>query len=99
VRGLSGDWQFYRDGAIRRVCTINESKIVNFFSQILKAQNDAEELERPFFTRIIFISLLDTLSRCAHPNLQGNRTRFVKLIDDYAQWELSSTLAPLKKPI
>ena len=83
----------YRLGAIRRDSTINESKIDNFISQIKNAKSDAEELERPFFTRIICISLLDTLSHCAFPNLRENRTRFVRLIDDYAQWDLTYTFS------
>ena len=78
-------------GAIRRTQISNKQKITDFFSQISAAQNDAESLEKPFFTRIILISLLDALSRCAHPSTRGNRARFVTLIDDYAQWGLSST--------
>jgi hypothetical protein len=69
---------------------VNESKIASFFSKLSEAQQEAEALDMHFFTRIILISLLDTLSRCANPSLQGNRARFIALIDGYAQWALSS---------
>lgn len=72
---------------------MNKSKITDFFSQISELQSEAEKLERQSFTRIILISILDTLSRCAHPNIRGNRLRFVALIDGYAQWSLSSTFS------
>ena len=69
----------------------NEAAIDRFFGQVSDAQAKAEELEPTFFGRIVLISLLDALSRCAHPNLKGNRSRFVALIDDYSQWNLAST--------
>lgn len=69
---------------------IHEPAIASFFTQVAQAQNEAEALQRPFFARVILISLLDALSRCAHPSLRGNRQRFVALIDDYAQWATSS---------
>ncbi len=71
----------------------NEPAIDKFFTLVSEAQRDADELKRPFFARIILISLLDALSRCAHPSIGKNRQRFVALIDDYAQWTLSSAFS------
>ena len=71
---------------------MNNAKLIDqFFDLVAEAQQDSSALARPFHTRVIQLSLLDALSHVAHPNIRQNRQRFVALIDEYAQWELSST--------
>ncbi|HKZ03762.1 MAG TPA: hypothetical protein VJ180_16080 [Pyrinomonadaceae bacterium] len=71
----------------------NAKPIAHFFDLVTQAQKDSSALARPFHTRVIQLSILDALSHVAHPNIRQNRQRFAALIDEYAQWELSSTFS------
>jgi len=64
-----------------------------FFGWIRDRRKEIDHLPRKcrlsseLYRRILLLSLLDTLSKCAFPNESKNRKRFVKLIDCHADWK------------
>ena len=65
---------------------INEQAITHFFKTVGDTHREIQNLPNKFFARAMLFSLIDALSRVAHPGLTKNRQRFVAAIDEYAQW-------------
>jgi len=63
-----------------------QANIDDFFRWITDQAKEIDKLPK-HFRRILLLSLLDTLSKCAFPKERLNRKRFVKLIDCYSDWE------------
>ncbi len=63
-----------------------QENIESFFGL---AANQREEIDKLLerFRRILLLSLLDTLSKCAFPKERKNQKRFVDLIDHYSGWK------------
>jgi hypothetical protein len=57
-----------------------------FFVRVSDTQTEIKAITDPTFKRILLLSLLDALARCAYPNMKINRDRFVCLIDSFTQW-------------
>ena len=66
-----------------------EKEINKFFQLIAEVREEALLLQKPFYTRITLLALLDAVSRVANPTIKINRDRFIQLIGQYANWELS----------
>lgn len=68
--------------------TVNES-IERFFRWIENRRNEIDKFSDDYnYRTILLVSLIDTLSKCAFPELKNkNRERFVKLIDTYYDWD------------
>lgn len=63
-----------------------QQDINSFFGWLTDRREKIDNLPE-HFCRILLLSLLDTLSRCAFPQESSNRKRFVCLIDCYSEWE------------
>ena len=61
-----------------------------FFHQLDEAHQEVRALANPIHRRILTCSLLDVLSKAAFPKLRKNRTRLVRLIDDFSGWEATA---------
>ena len=57
----------------------------SFFDWVDRQRNSIDKLCRPY-RRVLLLSLLDTLSKCAYPKTKGNKKRFLKLINKYSKW-------------
>jgi hypothetical protein len=57
-----------------------------FFEWIQEQKKEIDKLPERF-RRILLLSLLDLLSRCAFPKEKNNRKRFVDLIDCNSEWK------------
>ena len=68
----------------------NEEAIDHYFQVVADAQAEALKL-KSFHARITLLALMDALSRAANPVGMRNSDRFTTLIDQYTQWELSSS--------
>lgn len=64
------------------------NEVNHFIDQIIDTQKQIETLtlNESVFIRILLLVLLDVLSKSALPGVQGNRKRFVKLIDTFSGW-------------
>lgn len=65
----------------------NESEILRFFSYFKKKIENVDEIEDRLFRKILYFIILDTLSKCAYPKINRNNERFVKFIDNFANWK------------
>lgn len=62
-----------------------QQDIESFFKWVTDQIGEIDKLPN-HFRRILLVSLLDTLARCAYPAEKNNRNRFVNLIDSYSDW-------------
>jgi len=63
-----------------------QENIQPFFGWVSEQRKNIDKLP-DHFRRILLLSLLDTLSKCAFHREKGNRKRFVDLIDQYSNWK------------
>lgn len=70
-----------------------EENIDSFFGWVNDQRKEINDLTTKcpssceLYRRILLLSLLDMLSKCAFPNEVKNRKRFVRLIDCYSDWK------------
>jgi len=62
-----------------------QQDIESFFKWVADQRGEIDKLPN-HFSRILLLSLLDTLARCARPTEKSNRNRFVNFIDSYSDW-------------
>jgi hypothetical protein len=67
------------------MCTVQQN-INDFFEWIEDRRKEIDKLLQ-HLRRILLLSLLDTLSKCAFPKEKKNRKRFMDLIDQYSCWK------------
>ena len=60
--------------------------INTFFNFFAKEKQLIEALPSQQHRRILLLSILDTLGKCAFPNERSNRKRFLGLIDSFSKW-------------
>jgi len=62
--------------------------IESFFSFVEEERQRIEVLEHDHHQQMLFLALLDTLSKCAFPEMGNGEGghRFVRLIDEYSGW-------------
>lgn len=63
-----------------------QENIDSFFRWFRDTREQIDDLPE-HFRRILLLSLLDTLSKCAFPKESKNRKRFVDLINYYSDWK------------
>ena len=63
-----------------------QQDINSFFGWVTDQREKIDNYDLPHHRRILLLSLLDTLARCAFPK-HSNKKRFVCLIDCYSGWE------------
>lgn len=68
------------------MCDNVEEGINSFFAKVKDLRNRIDDLTEGFRT-ILLLSLLDSLSKSAFPEESMNRARFLRLIDQYSNWE------------
>lgn len=67
---------------------VKSDDVTTFFSFIdQKIQQLDNEITNGHDPSILLLSLLDTLSLFAYPNEYDNKKRFIKLIDNYSDWQ------------
>lgn len=62
-----------------------QQDIESFFKWVADQRGEIDKLPN-HFSRILLVSLLDTLARCASPREKSNRNRFVSLVDLHSDW-------------
>ncbi|HUW20632.1 MAG TPA: hypothetical protein VMW16_15145 [Sedimentisphaerales bacterium] len=63
-----------------------QENIESFFGWLANQREDIDKLPE-HFRRMLLLSLLDTLSKCAFPKERKNWERFVDFIDHYSDWK------------
>jgi hypothetical protein len=63
-----------------------QEKIDGYFEWVRDQRKEIDKFPERF-RRILLLSLLDSLSKCAFPKEGGNKRRFVNLIDQYSGWK------------
>ncbi len=64
-----------------------QQEIETFFNFFIEERDKIHSLSSEQYRRILLLSLLDTLAKCAFPKEKGNRKRFTSLIDSYSHWQ------------
>ncbi len=64
----------------------NESEVSKFFSYFEERIQDVDKLQHNLFKKILYFTMLDTLSKCAYPKVNRNKERFVKFIEKFSNW-------------
>ena len=66
--------------------SLQRNNMDEFFQWVATRRKEIDQLPE-HFRRILLLSLLDTLSKCAFPKERTNRKRFVDLIDHQSCWK------------
>lgn len=64
-----------------------QDDIARFSSYFSEKINEVEKVDSCFFRKVLFVGIVDTLSRAAFPDIQRHRERVVKFIDECSGWE------------
>jgi len=63
-----------------------QEDIAQFSSYFSDRIREVEKVEPDLFRKILFMGIVDTLSRAGCPGVQGHRERVIQFIDNYSGW-------------
>lgn len=64
-----------------------EEEIAQFSSYFSERIGEVERIEPRLFRKILFMGIIDTLSRAGCPGIQGHRKRVINFIDNCSGWQ------------
>ena len=76
----------FQDSTSKDTMSVRD-EIARFSSYFSCKIDEVEKVDSSFFRKVLYMGIVDTLSRAGFPNTKEQRKRWVKFIDECSSWE------------